>query len=210
MQRTWHWYIHWTSPRGHYSLTLSTFPPHDFDTFPPHECTFSPLDLTLFPPTIWHIYPLFSFFSSGIIFCQSSMSSGGVRNCKLSFTRGLPWAWGWWPSSWRMAHSEVVCCWKMILDFRTQWRKVKQMQPMWLCIFSRRPFEEKVEVEREFEDAFKKTQWIQLKSGIIVKRLAIYAELFNKCIQCDYASSQACDLRTHLKTHNSDSLNKCN
>ena len=47
---------------GHYSLTLSTFPPHDFDTFPPHECTFSPLDLTLFPPTIWHIYPLFSFF----------------------------------------------------------------------------------------------------------------------------------------------------
>ena len=23
----------------------------------------------------------------------------------------------------------------------------------------------------------------------------------NKCNQCDYASSEACDLRTHLKTH---------
>ena len=96
--------------KGHYSLTPSTFPPYDFDTFPPYDCTFSPLCLTLFPPTIWHIYPLFRFFS-GIIFCQSSMSSGGVRNSKLSnTTRGLPWAWGWWPSSWRMADSEVVCC----------------------------------------------------------------------------------------------------
>ena len=97
--------------KGHYSLTPSTFPPYVFDTFTPCEWTFYPLCLTLLPPTIWHITPLFSFFS-GIIFCQSFMSSGGVRNSKLSNTRGLPSAWGWWPSSWRMADSEVVCCQK--------------------------------------------------------------------------------------------------
>ena len=66
---------------GHYSLTPSTFPPYVFDTFTPCEWTFYPLCLTLLPPTIWHITPLFSFFS-GIIFCQSFMSSGGVRNSK--------------------------------------------------------------------------------------------------------------------------------
>ena len=37
-----------------------------------------------------------------------------------------------------------------------QWRKVKQMQPMWLCLYS----------GRQFEDTFKNTQWrkvIQMK-----------------------------------------------
>ena len=29
-------------------------------------------------------------------------------------------------------------------------------------------------------------------------------EKSNKCKQCDYASSQAGDLRTHLKTHNGE------
>ena len=32
----------------------------------------------------------------------------------------------------------------------------------------------------------------------------------NKCNQCDYASSQAGDLRKHLKTHNGEKSNKCN
>ena len=31
-----------------------------------------------------------------------------------------------------------------------------------------------------------------------------------KCNQCDYASSQAGDLRIHLKTHNGENSNKCN
>ena len=30
----------------------------------------------------------------------------------------------------------------------------------------------------------------------------------NKCNQCDYASSQAGDLRTHLKTHTGEKLDK--
>ena len=31
----------------------------------------------------------------------------------------------------------------------------------------------------------------------------------NKCNQCDYASSQAGHLRTHLKTHSGEKSNKC-
>ena len=32
----------------------------------------------------------------------------------------------------------------------------------------------------------------------------------NKCNQCDYASSDASNLRTHLKTHSGERSNKCN
>ena len=32
----------------------------------------------------------------------------------------------------------------------------------------------------------------------------------NKCNQCDYASSDASNLRTHLKTHNGEKSNKYN
>ena len=32
----------------------------------------------------------------------------------------------------------------------------------------------------------------------------------NKCNQCDFASSQAGDLRKHLKTHSGEKANKCN
>jgi len=35
-------------------------------------------------------------------------------------------------------------------------------------------------------------------------------EKSNKCNQCDYASSEAGDLRRHLKTHSGEKLNKCN
>ena len=75
----------------------------------------------------------------------------------------------------------------MILAFRTQWRKVKQMQPMQLCTFSWRPF----------KGTFKN---LKMHSG----------EKSNKCNQCDYASSQERNLRTHLKTHSGEKLNKCN
>ena len=32
----------------------------------------------------------------------------------------------------------------------------------------------------------------------------------NKCSQCDFASDQAGDLRTHLKIHSGEKANKCN
>ena len=35
-------------------------------------------------------------------------------------------------------------------------------------------------------------------------------EKSNKCNQCDYASSRADSLRTHLKTHSGEKSNKCN
>ena len=69
-----------TALYGYYSLTLSTFPLHNFDTFPLHNCTFSPPCLTLLPLKKWTIYPPFFLFFSGIIFYQSSLSSVGVRS----------------------------------------------------------------------------------------------------------------------------------
>ena len=35
-------------------------------------------------------------------------------------------------------------------------------------------------------------------------------EKSNKCYQCDYASSYASALKTHLKTHGGEKTNKCN
>ena len=36
-----------------------------------------------------------------------------------------------------------------------------------------------------------------------------HGEKQNRCNQCDYASSQASNLRTHFKTHNGEKSNKC-
>ena len=35
-------------------------------------------------------------------------------------------------------------------------------------------------------------------------------EKSKKCNQCDYATSRAASLRTHLKTHSGEKSNKCN
>ena len=57
MTSEWRKILSWSGP-----VSLSTFPPYVFDTFTPCGWTFYPLCLTLLPPTIWHIYPLFRFF----------------------------------------------------------------------------------------------------------------------------------------------------
>ena len=59
--------------------------------------------------------------------------------------------------------------------WNTQRRKVKQMQPVWFCIYS----------GRQFENAFESSQWREAKH--------------NKCNQCDYASSETGDVRVHLQ-----------
>ena len=64
------------------------------------------------------------------------------------------------------------------------WRKVKQMQPMYVCIFL----------------------YNALRAHLIIHS----GEKSNKCNQCDYACSDPSALRTHLKTHTGEKPNKCN
>ena len=87
------------------------------------------------------------------------------------------------------------------------WRKAKQMQPMRLCILSGKPF--------------KNAQWRKVKkcnqcdfassrADNLRTHLKTHSwEKPNKYNQCDYASSQASNLRTHLKTHSGEKLNNC-
>ena len=44
----------------------------------------------------------------------------------------------------------------------------------------------------------------------IPKKMTDNVIKLNKCSQCDYASSQAGNLRQHLKTHSGEKSNKCN
>ena len=66
----------------------------------------------------------------------------------------------------------------------TYWQKIKQLQPMWLQLISRRGF------EKTFEN--------------FPRRNA------KKCPHFNYSSSGACNLRMHLKTYRGEKLNKCN
>ena len=47
-------------------------------------------------------------------------------------------------------------------------------------------------------------------NGKIPKKTTDNVNKSNKCNQCDYASSHAGNLRTHLKTHSGEKANKCN
>ena len=70
------------------------------------------------------------------------------------------------------------------------------MQPMSPCLFSGRPF----------KDTFENSQWRKVKQ----MQPTHSGQRSNKCNQCDYESSRADVLRTHLKNHSGEKLNKCN
>ena len=69
--------------------------------------------------------------------------------------------------------------WGHIWKRTVQWRKVKQMQPMWQCLLWSKPF----------QSTFENAGWKEKKHT--------YA-----CNQCNYASIRAGHLRKHLKTFN--------
>ena len=93
-----------------------------------------------------------------------------------------------------------------------QWRKVKQMQPMRLCLLS----------GKWFEETFKDAQWWKVKqmqplrlcllrASDLKKHLKMHSgEKSNKCNQCDYVYFRASDLKKHLKMHSGEKSNKCN
>ena len=84
-----------------------------------------------------------------------------------------------------------------------QWRKVEQMQPMWLCIFPCRPFEETFENTQRWKVKQMQPMWLCIYSGRQFQDTFENAQWkqSNKCKQCDFASFLGGNLRTHLKTH---------
>ena len=75
-------------------------------------------------------------------------------------------------TNWKYWVSRKCKYTKKIKDQYGQWKKVKQMQPMWLCIFLYKPFEATLKNTHE-----------------------------EKSNKCGYAFSQEGSLRRHMKTH---------
>ena len=92
-----------------------------------------------------------------------------------------------------------------------QWRKTKQMQCDHACFD---PSALRVHLKSHNGEKPKKVQpmWLGIFSGSQFEKTldnTQHGEKQNKCNQCDYASSQASNLRTHVKTHSGEKSNKC-
>ena len=80
----------------------------------------------------------------------------------------------------------------------------------YLCEKCDNRFENETEVEKSQTNAtnvtlhlFRQAIWGDIWQSTVEKKS-------NKCNQCDYASSDASNLRTHLKTHSGEKPSKCN
>ena len=83
---------------------------------------------------------------------------------------------------------------------------------MWLCIFSSRSFEATYKRHSgEKSKKCKQCDYASSQAGDLRRHLKTQSgEKSNKCNQCDYAFSQAGHLRQHMKTHSGGKSNKCN
>ena len=135
-------------------------------------------------------------------------------------------------------HLEMLLCvhfWKHSKTFEnTQWRKVKQMQPVWLCIHSGRRFEEAFENTqwrkvkqmqpvwlcifwgKQFEETFEETQWRKVKQMQPVWLCIFWSRQIEETFENAQwrkfkqmqpvwlVSYQAGDLRMYLRTHSGE------
>ena len=68
-----------------------------------------------------------------------------------------------------------------------------------------------VNVQQEKSNKCNLCDYASTRAGNLKTHLQRHSgEKTNKCNQCDYASSEASNLRTHLKTHSGEKSNKCN
>ena len=97
-----------------------------------------------------------------------------------------------------------------------QWRKVKQMQSMWLCILICRPFGDTFENAQRGKA--KQMQPVQLcilsqdscVTGNMRRRLKTHSrDKSNKCNQCDCACHDVSNLKRRVKAHRGQRSNKC-
>ena len=85
----------------------------------------------------------------------------------------------------------------------SQRRKVKQMQPMWLCIQSGRPLRTHLKTHSgEKSNICNPYDFACTDQSSLSKHVKRHTgQKSNKCNQCDYASTSAGNLRTYLKRH---------
>ena len=111
-------------------------------------------------------------------------------------------------STWYIFHT-----WRIEKTFEnTQWQKMSQMQSVWLCIWSANVLRAHLRITHWRKIKKMQPVWLWIVSGgqfVNTFENAQWSES-NKCDQCDYASSYASVLKTHLKMHSGEKPNKWN
>ena len=93
----------------------------------------------------------------------------------------------------------------------THWRKTKQMQPVWLCLFSGRQIEETYENAQQRKVTQMQSVWLCIVSGRRLEETFENAQWREvKQVQPIWLCILWSILRTHLITHSGEKPNKCN
>ena len=93
-----------------------------------------------------------------------------------------------------------------------QWRKLLWTKSNKLCFSTGIEFEDTFKTHSgEKSNKCNPCDYATSRADVLRTHLNTHTgEKSNKCNQCDYAFSQASNLRTHLKTHSAEKPNKCN